>query len=432
MALQDLTPQLRTRLSRVERAVGWFIVLTIAALLFGFGYYIHTAAQHKGWFLTKAPYFTMLKSATGLNVGDPVTLMGFNAGEITVVKPMPADDFGQNVFVEFELKSPNYAYMWTEGSVAKITSAGLLGKRGIEVTRGTNGYPTYVSYPLREVSLTDAQNLPELSKWRLGQEIYQLPGTNLLAGAFTPLSLTNLAEFSAAGYTNIVVLKVTEEGKGLTGVWRRRQGKHRQGIYERYTNGVSKCWLFADEPPAVAEQAQALIDQVRTALPNFLSLTNQLNTVLSNSANLTSNLNLVALSARPVVSNLAAATADLNHPGALGDWLLPTNINEKLADTLGTANTTLASANTNLEALFNDLGQSLENLANITSNLNNQVQANTNMLSSISGLVVHTDEFVQGLKRFWLLRHLFKSKTTNAPPAPARPLEPLRSPKSGA
>ena len=32
MGLQDLTPQLRTRLSRMERAVGWFVVLATALL----------------------------------------------------------------------------------------------------------------------------------------------------------------------------------------------------------------------------------------------------------------------------------------------------------------------------------------------------------------------------------------------------------------
>jgi hypothetical protein len=36
MALQDLTPQLRTRLSRMERAVGWFVFVATALLLFGF------------------------------------------------------------------------------------------------------------------------------------------------------------------------------------------------------------------------------------------------------------------------------------------------------------------------------------------------------------------------------------------------------------
>jgi hypothetical protein len=48
MALQDLTPQLRTRLSRMERAVGWFVVLATALLFFGFGYYVYETANRKG------------------------------------------------------------------------------------------------------------------------------------------------------------------------------------------------------------------------------------------------------------------------------------------------------------------------------------------------------------------------------------------------
>jgi ABC-2 type transport system permease protein len=32
MAVQDLTPQLRTRLGRVERVVGWFVILATAGL----------------------------------------------------------------------------------------------------------------------------------------------------------------------------------------------------------------------------------------------------------------------------------------------------------------------------------------------------------------------------------------------------------------
>src|SRR5437016_3574670 len=133
MALQDLTPQLRTRLSRMERAVGWFVVLAAAMLLFGFGYYIYNTAQRKGWFKTKAPYFTFTDRATGLKVGDPVKLMGFDAGEITAIKPMPAEQFTYNVYIEFELQSPNYDYMWTDGSRAKVTTADLLGKRLLEV-----------------------------------------------------------------------------------------------------------------------------------------------------------------------------------------------------------------------------------------------------------------------------------------------------------
>ena len=83
MALQDLTPQLRTRLSRMEKTVGWFVLLATALLVAGFAYYIYQLAERKGWFLTKAPYFTMVDSAAGLHVGDRVMLMGFQAGSIT-------------------------------------------------------------------------------------------------------------------------------------------------------------------------------------------------------------------------------------------------------------------------------------------------------------------------------------------------------------
>jgi hypothetical protein len=64
MALQDLTPQLRTRLSRMERAVGWFVALAMALLAFGFVYYVYHTAERKGWFLTKAPYYTFADRAT--------------------------------------------------------------------------------------------------------------------------------------------------------------------------------------------------------------------------------------------------------------------------------------------------------------------------------------------------------------------------------
>src|SRR6266404_5430247 len=133
MALQDLTPQLRTRLSRMERAVGWFVMLAIALLVFGFVYYVYTTAERKGWFKTKAPYFTFTLNATGLKVGDPVRLMGFDVGEITEINAMPPDLPDYNVYIEFHIKEPFYDYMWSEGSRAKVASADLLGRRVLEV-----------------------------------------------------------------------------------------------------------------------------------------------------------------------------------------------------------------------------------------------------------------------------------------------------------
>src|SRR5437667_2295336 len=98
MALQDLTPQLRTRLSRMERAVGWFVLLATALLSFGFGYYLYATATRKGWFKIKAPYYTYVSRATGLGVGDQITMMGFPVGQITEVTAQPPEDWEHDVF----------------------------------------------------------------------------------------------------------------------------------------------------------------------------------------------------------------------------------------------------------------------------------------------------------------------------------------------
>jgi ABC-type transporter Mla subunit MlaD len=215
----------------------------------------------------------------------------------------------------------------------------------------------------------------------------------------------------------------------MTGVW-----NDTNGMYDAYTRKSKPYELLPDESAAVTERLEQLVTEVEQALPNFLRLTNQLVTVLSNSASLTSNLNAVAVGAQPTVSNLTLLTAQLDHPGALGEWLLPTNIHRQLEGTLsnadfalGSANAALRSADTNLSALAENLGRSLDNLANLTSNLNSQVQANTNILGEISRAIVDADSFVQGLKRHWLLRSAFRTKQTNTPPA--APLEQLRSPK---
>ena len=146
MALQDLTPQLRTRLSRMERAVGWFVFLAAALLLFGFGYYLYHTAERKGWFVIKAKFFTYVQSAAGLSVGDPVYMMGFPVGQITSVAPQKPYE-KHNVKVEFEVRDDYFRYIWTGGSYVKINAAGFLNQRQLEVTRGTNGPAICVTQP---------------------------------------------------------------------------------------------------------------------------------------------------------------------------------------------------------------------------------------------------------------------------------------------
>src|SRR6185503_18272003 len=104
-------------------------------------------AEAKGWFIIKAPYFTYLESGVGIKVGDNVRLMGFEAGRINVIKPMPPGPGRDNVYIEFEMFGDNIGYVWDD-SVVKVRSAGFLGARYLEVTKGgtrvTNSvYATY-------------------------------------------------------------------------------------------------------------------------------------------------------------------------------------------------------------------------------------------------------------------------------------------------
>jgi len=175
MALQDLTPQLRTRLNRMERAVGWFVFLATVLLLFGFGYYIYHTAERKGWFKIKAPFFTYVKSSDGLNVGDPVVMMGFPVGQITLIHAMPPGD-PHNVRVEFEILDPFFRYIWTGGSYAKINAAGFLNQRQLEVTRATNGYAICVTQPVYEKTIDELKQLAatETNRWQLSQDVFDL------------------------------------------------------------------------------------------------------------------------------------------------------------------------------------------------------------------------------------------------------------------
>lgn len=419
MPLQDLTPQLRTRLSRMERAVGLFVTVATVLLILGFCYYVYNTAKQKGWFKVKAKFFTYVNSAAGLKVGDEVTLMGFQAGRITRIVPeKPRSEF--NVYVEFELIEPNYGYIWTKGSVASIQSAGLLNSRAIEVTKGSGGYAIYLHYPVKEILLSEAGDYADSNRWRLAQDIYRPGTTQLLAHAFQPL--TNLQAIASIGCTQIWILdhSDTEKKKGLAAEWNEHTDH-----YDPYTKDSQPYWLRSRESPAVGEQVQELVGRVQAALPGILDLTNQITKVLINAANLTSNLNYVTETARPAVSNLALVTKnlpDLKQPGALGEWLLPTNINVKLDTLLSGADVTLTNVNKELDDLVAKIGGPLDNLADLTSNLNHQVEVNSNMLSSISKAIIDADTFVQGLKRHWLLRSAFKNEKTNSTATVYKPL----------
>ncbi len=409
MALQDLTPQLRTRLSRLERVVGWFVTIATLLLAVGLVYYVYKTAESRGWFLKKMPYFTFVRDATGLKIKDPVKLMGFTAGEIVDIVPQPPDDPSFNVFVQFRIKEPYFGYLW-EDSRAKVAAADFLGKRSIEVSKGTNGAPTYLLHELKEVTLSQAEELTGSKMVTFAQTIYDQGQTNVIIHAGEPLSKAALQKISGLGLELIQVVDHGLEVRSPKWMWDDRADRYRP-----IQKGEKGYWLPVEESPALTERLEKVVNIVEAALPNFLDLTNKLSRVLTNSALLATHADDLLLSLKPAVANLEQITANLRAPkGSLGEWLIPTNLNIELQTTLGSANSTVLSAQTNLNLLSSNLLVSLENLANLTGNLHAQVEANGLILSEISELVVHTDQMIQGLKRHWLLKSAFR-QGTNAP-----------------
>ena len=174
MPLQDLTPELRLRPAAWNAAWAgsscWrrcccSLVLAITS---------YKTAEERGTTKIKAPFFIYVESGSGLNLGDKVKLMGFEVGRITQIKPMPPT-WGQsttnNVYVKFEIvDQENFNYIWTQGSHVELKGA-WPDKRGLNLTKGTTGYAVYSTQPLRDdLTVSEAEALPNLDKWRLGQE----------------------------------------------------------------------------------------------------------------------------------------------------------------------------------------------------------------------------------------------------------------------
>ena len=409
MALQDLTPQLRTRLSRMERAVGWFVFLATVLLAAGFGYYIYHTADRKGWFKIKAPFHIYVASSAGLNVGDPVYMMGFPVGQITQIRAMPPRD-PHNVRIDFEVVDNYFRYLWTGGSYAKIIAAGFLNQRQLEVTRATNGYALVVTQPVSVHTLDEAKTLmvEAPDHWQLAQDILDVK-SNLLFHAYDHLeqvfSETNAALLAAANLesNSIYIYNNAVNRSHVVASWDLRYHH-----YKIFQPGDDSAWLRAVEAPPVSDQLQAMVAQVQAALPNVLALTNQLAAVLDQAASAAANLNTTIVAAQPLVTNFAVISAELRAPGSPLVWALGTNGNGQMQGALTNLNSLLAHADTNLNTLTASIGLTLDHLAGITSNLNAQVQANSNLLWGISKTVRDTDHFVQGLKHFWLLRGTFR------------------------
>lgn len=446
--MPDLTPQLRTRLGRVERAVGIFVLLATMLFATGFGWYLYQAGQRKGWFVNKARYFTLLYSAAGLKVGDPVTFMGFTVGEITRITSQPPDEL-YNVYVEFTVRDPYYGYLWTEGSKVRVSPSDFLGKRGVEVTKGTNYLPTHLwwevrTHPLSEVAAFATNDLYVTNRNKLLVEHVRDPAsfTNPVAPRWLtlrPIDPDVLAQLASEGWTNVRVADRAVPVEGFTAIW-----DLRTSAYVPFTPATGPYFLPPDETPALTDRLVTMVQETEGVL------TNQLLPTLTNLAALSSNANLAVAQTVPLLSNLAVISANLGDPsGSLGRWALPpdlyaqlmsaaTNANTVMADaSVALTNTTgvltnagamLTMANTNVAAMVAALQPPLGQLSTIISNLNLQVTANTNFVTTLNKLLADTDDMVQGMKRHWLFRGAFKEKPVPRPKSTNAPVR-VTSPK---
>lgn len=355
MALNDLTPQLRTRLNRMEKWAGVFVFIAIVIVLVAIGYYAYSSAVRKGWNRKKVPYFTLVTSAEGLKIGDPVMLMGFKAGTITDVQPNAPGDY-YNVTVRFEIWEPYFGYLWTDSDVR--LKAGLLGGKTLEVTKGGQSYTTDA------LSATYQEKDGRFYMW-------EDPSKDNPEGQWSEEPVRS----DSMGYMLV-------------------------------------CYEGAD----VMNSANTLVSRISDGLPGFLALTNQVAALLEESTRLIVNANGTLTNLQPVVKNVETISTILtNEHGGLGEWVIPAELNAQVVDTVGAVKGTVQTSETNVVMLSQSLNDSLENLADITGNLRQQVQANSYMLSSISTLVLDLDDLIQGLKRNWLLKGSFGPQT-NMPP----------------
>jgi ABC-type transporter Mla subunit MlaD len=335
-------------------------------------------------------------------------MMGFPVGDITRIHVTEPGD-PHNVLVEFEVRDTYFRYIWTGGSFVKVNSADFLGKRQLEVTRGTNGPAISVTQPGAWKTIPELEQIlavaSEANHWQLYQDVLDV-NSNVVFHAYTALDKSNLQVLAGMNLetNSVFVFDNRVVYKRIVASWHRRT--HR---YENLASGSEDVRLRAVETPPISDQLQAMVAQVQSAVPNILALTNKLAAVLDNAAEATSNLNTAIIAAQPMLTNFAIVSAQLREPGGPLVWALGTNGNGQLQGALTNVNSLLANTDTNLAAL-------LINLSDITSNLNAQVQANTNLLGGISKSVADADDLVQGLKRHWLLRSAFKTKATNAPP----------------
>ena len=331
MPLQDLTPQIRTRLNRAEQFVGWFIGLALVGLLAAFAYYIFHTAKQKGWFLTQGRYFTFVQTASGMSVGDKVKLMGFDVGEIASIEAMPASDFLNNVYVEFVVRSPYHGYLWADSKV-KVVSGDFLGNRYLEVTKGVSGKALYKEENGELVAWWDGSEYLPLDKdtkpvWILAEESNGL--NSQIEGLLASVQAHLPNVFALTNQLSIVLSNANTTTTSLNVLLANSQ----QSIQNMVTiteilknpDGSLGQWLL---PPQLNDDLHHTLMSVTNTLDsvdlNMTLAVSNLNLTLSELATLTGSFNSQVQVNTNILSEISSLVVSANEfmQSLSGHWLL--------------------------------------------------------------------------------------------------------------
>jgi ABC-type transporter Mla subunit MlaD len=374
MALQDLTPQLRTRLRKVEWLVFLFLVVTGLVMLAAVGWWIKQTGEARGWFVIEVPYFTYLEDAGAVKVGTPVKMMGFTIGTVDLITTEADTAWTRenkyNVFVHFLVREPYYGYIHTD-SYIRLGGTGidLLGGSWLEVERAEGqGIPT--------VKVTN--NLPNVLDFNF---------------AFKP---------PAADRTN-------------------KFGRYRPS--ERSDKGY---YLRTERTISLVDNAEAITGIIRDALPG---LTNDL-------AHILGNLNGIAAELRPAL-NEPGGVGRLLIPTNLNEKVELTltdlhALSGRLDPLLAKVSETLQFAGDNahkIGPLMDDVRGAVTNIEATVIALRTQI-SDTNLVSNVSRLADRASQLTattdQLLRNHWLFRSAFRTNSAKADESTPRVPPPSR------
>jgi hypothetical protein len=379
MALQDLTPQLRTRLRRVEWLVVLFLTGTALLMLAGLGWFIKTTGDQRGWWITQVPYYTYMRDGGAIKVGTPVKMTGFTIGEVVSVDTL--DDGGEwdfyrtnryHVFVRFLVRHPYEGYIFTDSRV-KLTGIpiDLAGGASLEVTRSMGlGIPTTTNLPADKVGLLH-------EKFAYTSD--------------SPKRTNDFLSYREAVKRDKGYYLVADEGGDLIAELTLLLPKIREAFSK--PGGLGDLLI----PVALAARLDRPGGLGEIVLPPDLhaALTKTLTNVdaqIGDVGSLVSNLNATV---PPLLTNLTVVIPPL-----------ASNLDRTLPPVLTNLNTQLTA----LGPLLTNLDRSLPpTLSNLTLTL---ASAQSNTLPAVDGLLTNTTDFIEGLKRHWLFRSAFKEKRT--------------------